>query len=257
MRPACVSRICHSRRTASSGSSRARHERRAAHVRRGIGRRKGHGHDRHADLRAAGKHRGLRPLAGGNQRRHRGVPGLHQADRDAAEPARAGRLGDPATLRRHPGRDGVAQLAGAAHAHRRRGADAGRARRHPHRSGRRRGRAALAGVGGDLDPRQAGPGEGLSGLGAAHRRRSVEISRLPGLSLRAAGAWRAGRLARDHALRHRGQPAGLARLARAPQAVARGRAPDRGIPRPHRAHRLRPMVPGARRPERRRRRPGR
>ncbi len=54
-------------------------------------------------------------------------------------------------------------------------------------------------------------------------------------------------MARDRALRHRGQSAGLARFTGAPQAAAGRRASHRGIPRPRRPHRLRPVVPGPRR----------
>ena len=77
--------------------------------------------------------RGLRPLAGRDQRGHRAFSRLHQADGDAAEPAGAGRLGDPATLRRRPDAATAWLTRRAVAAHRRRGADAGRPRRHPPR----------------------------------------------------------------------------------------------------------------------------
>ena len=56
----------------------------------------------------------------------------------------------------------------------------------------RDGRAAGTGIGRDRDAGEAGRGSGLPRLGAAHRRRPVPGARLPGLSLRAARARRAG-----------------------------------------------------------------
>ena len=144
----------------------------------------------------------------------------------------------------------------AAQADRGRGADAGRQRRCPHRQRRRRRRPALPGFGRHLDAHQARPGGRVPRLGAAHRRRPVEGPGLSGLPLRAAGAGRAGGLARHPALRYRSQPAGLARLAGTPQAAGGREALHRGIPRPHRPHRLRPMVSACRRRRRLPRRSG-
>ena len=77
--------------------------------------------------------------------------------------------------------------------------------------------------------------------------------RPPGLPLRTTRTGCPGGLRRHPAVRHRGQPSGLARLARS-QGAGRGSRPaHRGVPFPHRKLRVRAMVQG----RRRRRRPAR
>ena len=96
-----------------------------------------------------------------------GVSRLHRPDGDAAEPAGAGRLGDPAALRQHAARRRLAEFRRAARALRRAQPMLVGQRRCPHRQGRRLRRAAGAGVGGDLHAHQAGPGGCLSRAGSS------------------------------------------------------------------------------------------
>ena len=123
-------------------------------------------------------------------------------------------------------------------------AHAGRPRRYSPRPRRRSRRVAVRGVGGDLDADQAGAGRSLPRLGTARRRRADPGARLSGLPARTSGRGRAGRLAGHRSFRFRGQPAGLARFAGTPGLARRGHRLHRGIPCPHRAHRIRPVVSG-------------
>ena len=121
---------------------------------------------------------------------------------------------------------------------------------------RRRGRAARAGLGRDLDARQAGPGGRVPRLGAAHRRRPGAMRR----ASRAIGSNRRSRACRTTGWRscastpRRNLQAWLNSPERQ-KLLEEAEAVHRGIPRPHRAHGLRPVVPGGD-SDARRRRPG-
>ena len=126
-------------------------------------------------------------------RRRQRFPGFIEQSVLPPKPAAAGRLGDPAALRQCRRRRDAGCVP--RERHERVDADApmlaGRDDVHLVRDGGRR-RHAGAGVRGDLDARQAGPGSRLPRLGAAHRRRPGQGPGLPGLSVRAANPRRAG-----------------------------------------------------------------
>ncbi len=205
----------------------------------------------------AGKEEEFARWQNSDQRRGRGVSGLHRADGDAAEPAGAGRLGDPAALRQSRGGDRLAAFRAAARSARARAADAGGAGRCASRARRRGGRPAVAGLRGDLHAHQAGPGGRVPRLGAADRRRPGEGAGFSGLPVRAADPGRAGRTgSRSCASTPEANlQAWLDSPERQQLCCKEAQRLHRGISRPHRAHRLRPVVPG-RPTERPRRRPG-
>ena len=164
-RPACASPTCRSRPTGCSPPSPARPMSGARRER----------HHRHPDARAATAAPRRSPAGRARPaRRSPTLPGLHRAAAAAAQPAPAGRLGDPAALHDARGRPALAGLARAGEAAGGRRADAGRARRRPHRARRRRGPQAGAGVGRDQHPREARQGNRVPRLGAQDRRRPVE-----------------------------------------------------------------------------------
>ncbi len=164
--PACASRICPSRRTASSPSSRPGHERGPD-----ILRPRGARHHRHADAGAAG---GAEAFAAWQDETSKAIAAFPGFIEQSVMPPNPPLQVDWVILQRFASQSAAVAWLNSAERLTRietRAPDAGRPRRRAHRQGRSGRRAARPGLGRDLDAHQAGPGGRLPRLGAADRRR--------------------------------------------------------------------------------------
>ena len=208
--------------------------------------------------RSMGRQRS-RPGRSETSRHRRRRSRLHRADGDAAQPAGADRLGDPAAFRRPRSalclaafRTPAATRCRTAQAH------AGRRRRRPSRRRRRDAGALPSPVSAVISTRrQAGRGSRLPRAGNSALRRRRRARR----AFRATGSSRRSRACRTTGWRSCGstprticKPGWTRRRGHGCCSEAGGL--HRRVPHPHRAHRLRPMVRRDRRRRRARRRRG-